>query len=46
LEAAGWQIKDYKKLNLGAALGVAIFEFPLESSQTDYLLLVETCKPF
>ena len=23
LEAAGWQVQDYKNLNLGAALGVA-----------------------
>ncbi len=31
LEAACWQVQDYKNLNLGAALGVAISEFPRES---------------
>ena len=41
LEAAGWQVQDYKNLNLGAALGVAIREFPLESGQSDYLLFVD-----
>ena len=37
LEAAGWQIQDYRNLNLGATLGVAIREFPLESGRSDYL---------
>jgi len=41
LEAASWQVQDYKKLNLGAALGVAIREFPLESGRADYLLFVD-----
>jgi len=41
LEAASWQVQDYKNLNLGAALGVAIREFPLESGRADYLLFVE-----
>ncbi|MGD0955077.1 MAG: hypothetical protein ABR985_22275 [Methanotrichaceae archaeon] len=41
LEAASWQIQDYKDLNLGAALGVAIREFPLKSGQADYLLFVD-----
>jgi type I restriction enzyme, R subunit len=40
LEAAGWQVQDYKNLNLGAALGVAIREFQLESGRADYLLLL------
>ena len=41
LEAASWQVQDYKNLNLGAALGVAIREFPLESGRADYLLFVD-----
>jgi type I restriction enzyme R subunit len=41
LEAAGWQIQDYRDLNLGAALGVAIREFPLMSGHSDYLLFVD-----
>ena len=41
LEAAGWTIQDYKDLNLGASLGVAIREFPLKSGFADYLLFVD-----
>jgi len=41
LVAGSWQVQDYKDLNLGAALGVAIREFPLESGRADYLLFVD-----
>jgi len=41
LEAAGWTIQDFKDLNLGASLGVAIREFPLKSGFADYLLFVD-----
>ena len=41
LEAADWDVQDYDKLNLGASLGVAVREFPLESGTTDYLLFVD-----
>ena len=41
LEAAGWQIQDYRNLNLGATLWVAILEFPLELGHADYLLIVD-----
>jgi len=41
LESAGWSVQDYKSLNLGAALGVAVREFPLESGFADYLLFVD-----
>jgi len=40
LKAAGWTIQDYKNLNLGASLGVAIREYPLKSGTADYLLFV------
>ena len=40
LEAAGWAIQDYRDLNLGASLGVAIREYPLTSGTADYLLFV------
>jgi type I restriction enzyme, R subunit len=36
LEKAGWQVQDYKNLNLGDALCVAIREFPLKSGRNDY----------
>jgi type I restriction enzyme R subunit len=41
LEAAGWSIRDMSQLNLGASLGVAVREFPLESGFADYLLFVD-----
>lgn len=47
LEEAGWTIQDFRNLNLKASLGIAIREFPLESSgpgrkpSADYLLFVE-----
>ncbi len=41
LEAAGWCVQDYKELNLGVALGVAIREYPLRSGPADYLLFVD-----
>lgn len=41
LEQAGWTIQDYRELNLGASLGVAVREFPLKSGEADYLLFVD-----
>jgi len=41
LEAAGWSVQDMSQLNLGASLGVAVREFPLESGFADYLLFVD-----
>ncbi len=41
LSEAGWVVQDVQELNLGAAPGVAVREFPLESGYADYLLFVE-----
>jgi len=41
LQSAGWSIQDFKELNLGASLGVAIGEFPLKLKSADYLLIVD-----
>ncbi len=41
LVSAGWNVQDYKKLNLGAGLGVAVREYPTESGPADYLLFVD-----
>ena len=41
LEAAGWAVQNFKDLNLGASLGVAVRDFPLKSGFADYLLLVD-----
>jgi type I restriction enzyme R subunit len=40
LEAAGWQVQDFKSMNLHAAVGVAVREFPLKAGFADYLLYV------
>jgi type I restriction enzyme R subunit len=41
LEKAGWEVQDYRDLNLGAPLGAAVREFPLKSGTADYLLFVD-----
>ncbi len=43
LAAAGWAVQDYRQVNLGAARGVAVREFPLEAGhgRADYLLFVD-----
>ncbi len=40
LAAAGWQIQDRDKLNLGACLGIAIRYFPLKTGEADYMLFI------
>ena len=41
LAASGWVVQDYKRLNLYAAKGVAVREFPLTTGEADYLLFVD-----
>ena len=41
LAKAGWCLLDRDQLDLGAALGVAVREFPLASGFADYLLFVD-----
>jgi type I restriction enzyme, R subunit len=41
LTAAGWQVHDRAALNLSAARGVAVREFPLKTGFADYLLFVD-----
>lgn len=40
LKASGWILQDYKDLNLGAGLGIAVREFPLSKDASDYALFV------
>lgn len=40
LAASGWQVQDLKALNLGAATGVAVREFPTDTGPADYVLFV------
>ncbi len=41
LAAAGWVVQSRDELNLGAARGVAVREFPMEGGFADYLLFVD-----
>jgi len=41
LNAAGWVVQDRDQLNLRAARGVALREFPLQTGFADYLLFVD-----
>ena len=41
LTAAGWQVQDYKDINLSASFGVAVREFSLTNGTVDYLLFVD-----
>jgi type I restriction enzyme, R subunit len=43
LTAAGWLVQDYRQMNLGAASGIAVREFPLAPGhgRADYLLFID-----
>ena len=41
LEAAGWDVQDYRAMNIHAASGVAVREFKLNTGFADYLLYVD-----
>ncbi len=41
LAAAGWVVQDRAGMNLSAARGVAVREFPLRTGEADYLLFVD-----
>lgn len=41
LEQSGWIIQDIKKLNVSAALGVAVREFPTSTGEVDYALFID-----
>ena len=40
LAVAGWVIQDMKQINLGAALGVAVREYPTDTGPADYVLFI------
>jgi type I restriction enzyme R subunit len=41
LAAAGWVVQGMKELNLGAARGVAVREYPTDTGPADYALFVD-----
>lgn len=40
-EAAGWKLQNYKDLNLGAGVRVALRDFPLKIEHADYMLFMD-----
>jgi type I restriction enzyme, R subunit len=43
LEACGWIVQSRRDMNLFAARGVAVREFPLDTGEADYVVFVD-CK--
>jgi superfamily II DNA or RNA helicase len=41
LALAGWVLQDMKEINLGAAAGVVVREYPTDSGPADYVLFVD-----
>jgi type I restriction enzyme R subunit len=41
LEQAGWLIQNYREINLGAGLGIAVREHPTATGPADYLLYID-----
>ncbi|MBQ9603854.1 MAG: DEAD/DEAH box helicase family protein, partial [Firmicutes bacterium] len=41
LEKSSWVVQDFKKLNINAALGVAVREYPTGTGEADYALFVD-----
>lgn len=41
LVQSGWVVQDYKSLNLGASLGIAVREFPTLKGPADYMLFIK-----
>jgi type I restriction enzyme R subunit len=42
LTRCGWDVQDFKQINITAATGVAVRAFPLKTGSADYLLYVES----
>ncbi len=41
LEQAGWVVQDLRQINLGAARGIAVREYPTDTGPADYVLFVD-----
>jgi type I restriction enzyme R subunit len=41
LTAAGWDVQDFRQMNLAAGTGIAVREFPLATGEADYLLYAD-----
>lgn len=40
LKLAGWEVQDFKSVNLGASKGVAVREYSVKPGSADYMLIV------
>lgn len=38
---AGWEIQDYKEINLGSSFGIAVREYRTDSGPADYILFID-----
>ncbi len=41
LGQCGWEVQDYRRMNISAGLGVVVREFPLSTGDADYLLYID-----
>jgi type I restriction enzyme R subunit len=41
LGQCGWDVQDYRRMNISAGLGVVVREFPLSTGDADYLLYID-----
>jgi type I restriction enzyme R subunit len=41
LGQCGWDVQDYRRMNITAGLGIAVREFPLSTGDADYLLYID-----
>lgn len=41
LEQSGWVIQNFAQVNIGAALGVAVREYPTDTGPVDYVLFID-----
>jgi len=44
LASAGWLVQDVKEINLGAAIGVVVREYPTDSGPADYVLFIDRAR--
>jgi len=41
LSDSGWSVQNYRDINLGQSLGIAVRKFPTKNSEADCLLFVD-----
>ncbi|MBN1969083.1 MAG: DEAD/DEAH box helicase family protein [Candidatus Delongbacteria bacterium] len=41
LTLAGWEVQNFKEINLGSSFGIAVREYPTDTGPADYILFVD-----